>query len=374
MRKFSWLVLFVTALVIQFADAGAEEAKQSWADRVTLGGDFRYRHEGIYVEHQPDRVRHRIRLRVAVKAEINEFIDANARVATSTPATSDVGDPISTNQDLSGGFVPKTIWVDRAFVSYHPMASLSANGGKFGVPFESTDLHFDPDLNVEGISVSFQPANKEAKFTPFIRAAGFWAQERSSGADQGLFGGQVGGKVALNKGSAWLAVAYYDYGNVKNNPTLFRVSGFGNSVTTVSGPPLVASYINDYNIIDVNAQFKWKLNTVEATVLADFIQNMSPDNENTAWLAGIALRGKGKPTDWDFSYSYRVLEKDAVIGAFTDSDFAGGGTNSEGHRFAAGISPLANARLGVTWFVNQRDPDGADTHYERLMADVEVKF
>ncbi len=377
MRGFSFLVVLAVALSI--AGVQAEDAK-SWADRITLSGDFRYRHEGIYTETKdsagvahnlPDRNRHRIRLRLGAKAVVNSWVDASVRLATSTPQAPDVGDPISTNQDMSGGFAPKTIWVDRAYVTLKPVKNFNALAGRFGVPFESTDLEFDPDLNLEGIALSYQFSKKDAKFTPFARVGGFWAQERATGPDQDLFGVQFGGRLTSGKSSVMLAAAYYDWGNVKNLPSLFNTSkGFGN---TTAGTTATA-YVWDYNILDVNAQARWKGDKLDATVLGNYIQNMDPDSENAAWLAGVLLKWKAVKADWDFSYSYRVIERDAVIGAFNDSDFGGGGTNSAGHRFAAGISPITNTRLGLTWFANQRDPDGDDLHYERMMADLEVKF
>ncbi len=379
MRGFSYLVML--AAVLSVSSIQAEEAK-SWTDRISLNGDFRYRHEGIYTETKdstgtahnlPDRNRHRIRLRLGMKAAVNKWVHADVRLATSTPQAADVGDPVSTNQDMSGGFTPKTIWVDRAFVTLKPVKEFNALAGRFGVPFESTDLEFDPDLNLEGIALTYQSLakSKGASFIPFIRVGGFWAQERATGPDQDLFGAQLGGRLTAGKSSVMLAAAYYDWGNVKHLPTLFNPSkGFGNTTTGTTA----TAYVWDYNILDVNAQVRWKGDKLDATVLGNFIQNTDPDSENTAWLAGVLLKWKAVKADWDFSYSYRMIERDAVIGAFNDSDFGGGGTNSEGHRFAAGITPITNTRVGLTWFANQRDPDGADLHYERLMADLEVKF
>ena len=49
-------------------------------------------------------------------------------------------------------------------------------------------------------------------------------------------------------------------------------------------------------------------------------------------MAGATL-GKAKDKgSWQFDYNYRDLEADAVVGAFSDSDFAGGGTGAEGHK------------------------------------------
>ena len=295
------------------------------------------------------------------------YWDVALRLATSSSTSADVGDPISTNQDLGGGLAPKTIWLDRAYATFKPINEVSVTGGKFGVPYHFTDLQFDPDLNLEGIVVGAQGMNKEAVVTPFGRLGGYWVQERSTGPDQALFGAQIGASLKQDRITLTGAAAYYDYSNVKNSPTLFSITkSFGNT-------DIDDLYAYDYNLIDVNLLFKYKLDNVEASLLGNYIQNMDPDSENTAWLAGATLKGKGL-FEWDFGYNYRVLEADAVIGAFTDSDFGGGGTNAEGHRIWGGITPVKNTRLGVTWFVNQRDPDGSDIHYERLMADLEVKF
>ena len=375
MHQFSLLALLALATLLP-ATAGLAEKAKSWTDRIKLSGDFRYRHEGIYTDamasdgnanNLPDRVRHRIRLRIGADAIINRYWDVALRLATSSPTSADVGDPISTNQDLGGGLTPKTIWLDRAYAAFRPVNGLTITGGKFGVPYHFTDLQFDPDLNLEGIVAGAQGTNKDAVLLPFGRLGGYWLQERSTGPDQALFGAQVGARLKQNKLTLTGAAAYYDYSNVKSSPTLFSLTkSFGNTVTD-------NFYAFDYNLIDINLQFKYQMDKVEAMVLGNYIQNMDPDSDHTAWLAGVALKGTGL-FEWDLGYNYRVLESDAVIGAFADSDFGGGGTNAEGHKLWAGVSPVLNTRLGVTWFVNQRDPDGSDLHYERLMADLEVKF
>jgi hypothetical protein len=376
----------------------------SWLDKVKLSGDIRYRHEFISSETSNsagakvriyDRNRHRLRARLGLQVTVNPLVDAYFRLGTSTFASNTnnpgAGDPISTNQDMSGGFTPKPFWLDRAYIDYHPWKFFAARAGKQPVPFESTDLVWDGDLNVEGVAALF--THKMDKNEVYVRAGGFWAGERGASAtkhalDQGLFAGQIGGKLAMDKLSCGLAVAYIDYGNVKGNPTLYTPNnGFGNSLTPISGRGAVDSlgYLNDYNIIDVTANFKYKLDKIEPSLVLDFATNSDPKKDaaydkklNTSWLAGLNLKFNKLPLDWDFAYNYRVVQKDALLGAYTDSDPAGGGTNFNGHKLALGFNVMTGTRLGFAYFKNIKDSDNKNSskhfNYDRVQADFEVKF
>ena len=63
------------------------------------------------------------------------------------------------------------------------------------------------------------------------------------------------------------------------------------------------------------------------------MKNDDADDLDTGYLAGFKL-GKAKSKgSWQFQYQYEDLEADATLGAITDSDFMGGGTDGEGHKF-----------------------------------------
>ena len=57
-----------------------------------------------------------------------------------------------------------------------------------------------------------------------------------------------------------------------------------------------------------------------------------------------------------------------------DSDSGGGSTNIAGHKVSISCMPLAKVKLGVTYFRDTLDPDGAKLAYNRLMIDVEAKY
>ena len=392
--------LLVLPLALRAAEDKDSKPTTQWTDKITISGDFRYRHEFISQEtfnsttsektRVFDRNRHRIRLRLELKGQVNDKLDLYTRIATST-FSNGTGDPISTNQDLNDGFTPKPIWLDRAYVNFHPFKELQARAGKQPVPFENTDLVWDPDINMEGIAAL--TALDIEKNAVFLRLGGFWAGERGPATftkhalDQGLFGSQVGGKVRIGKAVAQLAAAYFDYGNVKNNPALYSPNTFfGNSSTNIAERGTdTLGYLFDYNLINVKTSIGCKLKKVEPTAVFDFVTNTAAKRDaaygkklSTSWLVGLTTKFTSLPIDWDLSYNYRVQQKDATMAAYADSDPAGGGTNYNGHKIAFGFHALTNTRLGLTYFRNIKDPESKDAekkfNYDRIQADLEVRF
>lgn len=400
MKKALWMCVLIAAVWLIPQTAAAEEAKKTWVDKLQLSGDLRYRHEFISGEKYDsssqqqarmyDRNRHRLRLRLALQAQVNDRVDVFVRLSSSTFANG-AGNPVATNQDLSGGSTPKPIWIDRAFVEIRPARMLTARAGKQPVPFEGTELLYDSDLNLEGIAALF--SHKLGAHELFLRAGGFWAGERGPDGfakhalTQGLFHGQIGGKIKLDKLSGQLAVSYVDYGNVKNNPTVWTVNnGFGNSLAPIgSRGSDTLGYLYDYNLLDITGSVKIKTKRVEPAAVFDFVTNSAAKKDpaydkklNTGWLAGLSVKFMKFPVDWDFLYNYRVLQKDAVLGAYADSDPAGGGTNYNGHRLSLGTGLMPGTRLAGTYFINTKDPDNKDAQrrlaYDRVQVDLEVKF
>ena len=90
----------------------------SWTDRISLGGDFRYRHEFIDADRDDKRDRHRQRLRVRLNlaGEVNDEITFRFQVSTASDEDSYGGDPGSNNQTLTNQWSMKHLWISRAYV------------------------------------------------------------------------------------------------------------------------------------------------------------------------------------------------------------------------------------------------------------------
>ncbi|MBI5058761.1 putative porin [candidate division KSB1 bacterium] len=350
-----WLVTLVRA-----------EAPKPWSDRITLSGDFRYRHESITEHAKPDRHRHRLRVRFATMATINERLEASLRLASGK------GEPVSTNQDLGGGSGQKGIWIDRAFLEMHPAPKISLFAGKFGVPLESTDLIWDTDLNLEGAAGRWKGDPKQSGL--LATAGGFWLTESATQPDQGLLLAQTGYRIVRGPRTAVLALAYADYQNLKHHAIIGGARG-----NRVAGSGSSAVYVSDFNLAELSfaGTRTWSKSTL--SLLGEYVVNMAASESNSARvgaLAGVTYKRKLSGWDWDVGYHYRRLAKDAAVGEFADSDFIGGGTNGSGHSVTGTIWPMANTLCRVRYLLNRIDPfdNGADRAYGRLMADIEVKF
>lgn len=355
------------AIGLSSAEAFADEVKP-WYERMSVQGDFRYRHESIFKESAKDRNRHRIRARVGLKATINPLTDATLRLASGR------GEPTSTNQDLGATSGQKPVWIDRAYLEFRPCKRGTLLGGKFGAPFKASDLMFDPDLNLEGVAGKF--GSKDMNF--YGSLGGYWLSESNRSYDQGLFSAQAGYLKSGESATINLALGYFDYQNLKHEPVLGTVGG--NTVSAGTNSPL---YVYDYNVAMIRAEWERKVDTKALTIWGEFAHNLSEiDREsgdperNNAYVIGINCNAPKAKLPWDAGYNVRVLERDAAVAEFTDSDFIGGGTNGWGHRLTIGIVPAQNMTLRSTYFLNYIDPfdDGANLTYQRLMLDAEVKF
>jgi hypothetical protein len=77
--------------------------------------------------------------------------------------------------------------------------------------------------------------------------------------------------------------------------------------------------------------------------------------------------------NWQAKVGYRYLQSDAVLDAFTDSDFHLGGTNAKGYTIAGKYSPLDHVQLGLRW-MSANAITGEPFAIDVLQADLQVEF
>lgn len=339
-----------------------------WAENVKLSGDFRYRHENVDDEGASvARARHRIRARIGIDAKVDDELDLHFRIASGS------SEPYTANQTLDEGFSSKDIWLDRAYVDWHPesVEGLSVFGGKMKNPFYKVggnQLVWDGDLNPEGIAAHYR-FPLDSVNTVHIVGGGFWAEESASGIDQALYGGQAYLKHDLaDKEHLLGGISYYDYADTKGHATLFdSTASFGNTVDSAG------RYDSDFDIVEFFGEYGFQAGVLPAALYGSVVQNASPSSsEELGWLIGGRLNKAKDPRSWEFNYNYRHVEADAVIGVFTDSDFNGGGTDGEGHKFNFKYQLTKNLQAALTYFINETISD--DDNYERLQADLIFKF
>jgi len=338
------------------------------ADGIELKGDIRYRHEMIDKEGSTTRTRHRVRARVELKAEVNDTLKAAVRVASGS------SDPVSSNQTLDDSFSSKGINLDKAYLDWAPeqLGGVHIIGGKMGKPWICVaDLVWDGDLNPEGLAAKVS-AGEDVTVT--ASAGGFWVDERSStSSDAMLYAGQVAlgvkGPVGLTIGAG-----VYTFTELEGNTVLAdETDSFGNSAVEVldaMGAVESLEYANEFEEVEGFIEAKTKAGELPIKAYAQYVVNNDASADDTGYLFGVGLGKAKEPGQVEFGYNYRDLEKDAVLGAMTDSDSFGGGTDGKGHKLMGKLKIAKNFDLGATYFMQE----AGTKDYDRLQIDLKLKF
>lgn len=409
---------------------GDVNAVPEWLDRLKWEGDFRLRYQGdLFSEGNApetsfqavgqnvsntleDRHRDRVRLRLGLNANITGGVDAGIRMTTGNTS-----DPVSTNQTLGNTGNKYNLVLDRAFIKLSLIDDLTLWGGRIPNPFFSTDLVWDDDVNFEGAAVSYAPGAQEPQreFKPFITAGVFPFQEveEKSGVaarDKWLAAAQAGLEwIPSTRARFKLGAGYYHYKNVSGvqnlTPTttgqydlsapqfrqkgnsLFVIDSDANNNNTQDDPvyglaadyrianlTLVADFA-DFYPVHVIGSFDWARNVGfdQAEILARTSQNIDPETDGYQARLTIGYPRITERHEWQAFVGYRYLERDAVLDAFTDSDFHLGGTNHKGFIIGGQYGIYKNTSLSVRW-MSSDEISGLPLAIDVFQLDLNAKF
>ena len=325
------------------------------------------------------------RLRLGGVVQLSDTLRADFRLASGNPSNA-----ISTNQTLGAYGSRWQLGVDKAALLWNPHSSswrqdADVRAGRFDNPFATyNELIWDQDLTFEGVAATWnwnraRAADEPASRWLFVTAGAFPLQEiELTSRDKWLYGAQLGTEIPFGH-DARLRVAggLFDYTNVTgllNAPdsklldysapaalqkgnTLFDIRNDTDASTNlfalagkyrlVTGLLQVDLLAFGENHLVVSGEFVKNIGWKRADVLALTGVDIAP--RTTGYEAGVAV-GRLKVAQlgqWRAALSYRRLERDAVLDAFTDSDFHLGGTDAEGYilSFDYGLGRSAFTRL-----------------------------
>ena len=350
------------------------DQKLAWAAKTQFKGDVRFRQETIKNDGVPnnrDSNRQRIRARLGAYSEINPQVDTGIRIATGSN-----DDPRSTNQDLNNYFDKKQIWLDQGYVDYHPDAikNLHIVGGKMPQQWVSMgDVIWDSDISPEGLSVSYKyPLSGSTEL--FGSAGHYTLKDNVDGEgvqfkhDLRLYAGQLGARFAITDNlKLTLGGSVYGYDNDNDItpggttiPTALAING--------NSPGEQFKLYEGFGQLDIAGL------PLPLSIYGQYVNNDDASNDqDTAWLAGVKTKIYGFAVD----YNYRDVQRNAVVGAFTDSDFANGFTGSRGSKLKVSYELDKNFALGATYFMADSDYTNAtlkDSDINTLQLDAEAKF
>jgi hypothetical protein len=349
---------------------------------------------------QEDRQRERIRARLGLLAKASDDFSVGFRLATGSTT-----DRVSTNQSLGQDFNKYQFLLDRAYVKYEPNEFLRVWAGRIPNPWFSTDLVWSENLNFEGVAATLgkhKSQEGQDSFQPYLTVGAFPLREKTPPTRDGrmLYGSQAGFQWNLSSRTRFkLGAAYYNYHNMQGRqegPDAFLVTS---STTSIQQTPNYGQYeyesglrqkgntlfltnsVNDYNTattplwglaarfreVDLTAALDlahW--DPVHFTMIADYVKNVGYDRNEIFGRTGLTAAelpdGRksgsllklqiGRPEindrhDWNAYVAYRYLGSDAVLDAFTNSDFGLGGTNNKGYILGFNYGFDRNVSLGV---------------------------
>jgi hypothetical protein len=192
-------------------------------------------------------------------------------------------------------------------------------------------------------------------------------------------------------------------GFIQQGNTLFALRNLVNP-TGVPNPPQFQYYglASKFHELNLTARLDYAAtDPIHLIFDADFVKNLGFDRASinsrnpvnnqgasaTAGQAGpwnggdsgyLARLTVGYPIlrdrwNWNFNVGYKYLESDAVLDAFTDSDFHLGGTNAKGYFVGGGLSIAKDMDLTARW-LSAREITGAPYSVDVIQVDLNGRF
>jgi len=464
----------------------APDALPDWVRGIRISGDFRFRDEGRFfdknnaldfvnvaainsgapfntdpatnpnnppiVNSRINRNYTRIRARLGLEADIDKSLTAYFRVATGTQPN-----PDSTMQTLGGYFADKSIWLDRAYVDYHPVDGAHVWLGRMANPFHLSELVWDDDVNPDGVAASYERDLGHGLSAYALGAAYVLDYGSDTAPDTALsdlktpeakskyiFAGQIGANwQATDAVKASLNAAYYDYTHIagqlspscsnladycltdysrpgysQKGNTLFAIRDITTTDPTNTADPQYYGLASKFRVLSISSDVDWRITDgLHLDLAAHYAKNLAysekdilargfnaasglsqivNNNEtcsvalvggicpagdsvfksgDTAWLVRATI-GTGKIDqrgDWELTASYRRIEPDALLDAFTDQDFHLGGTNARGWTVGAKYGVMRHTSIGVRW-MNTEQIWGPPFRVNLLQVDLDTHF
>jgi polyhydroxyalkanoate synthesis regulator phasin len=357
------------AKTVKNEDLVAMQQKLAWATNTQLKGDVRVRYENIHIEHEKDnggrdKDRQRLRARLGAFTQVNPEVEAGIQIATGNSK-----DARSTNQDLDDYFNKKDLWLDLAYIDFHPaqVPGLKVFGGKMKQPWVSLgDVIWDGDINPEGVAASY---SRKWGMTELFGSAGYFVLKDNVDGDGvqfehdlRLYQGQVGTRFYPGDSfKVTLGGSVYAYDNASDSAAL-RVNG---------------NTTDQFRLYEAFGQLDVIGLPLPLSLYGQYAKNGaargSDKDQDAAWLVGFMTR----LFDVGVDYNYRDVQRNGVVGAFTDSDFASGFVGSRGHKVKLKYDLGKNFAVGATYFLTESDVASRfarDASANTLQLDVEAKF
>lgn len=379
------MVLLSLLSAVAFAQESKLEIKApSWF------GDLRYRSAVTREDIDDQRPVNQLRVRLGVQADVNENTLVRVRLATATSA-------ISSNQTLGDSSEPgmprRSFGIDLAYLEWKIDGQNKIWAGRTPNPFFAsgkTQTIYDSDLAFEGLA-SRHEFLKNDNGNAFLNLGAFMIAENYAKPDDvvdtGLLGADLGYVLPTPAGDFTFHVATHVFVNIqdkditsiekgaKTDAFSFPLDRWRGNIVDVNDPLAVPAdrkyYIRSkYELQEGGVQWKIPLSGHEILIFADAVVNPGAEELNRATETGIGWTW-GRST---LTAAAVTKESDSVVGAFTDSDSNGGGTDNRGTRVGWVYQLSKGSQFALTHYEATRGMDAVSRTFFATQADIVVVF
>jgi len=357
--------------------------KMSWAERIRLKGDFRYRYQNGDIDGpvtdaggdtiDGSRNRNRIRARAAIVATLPEDFEVGLGIASGGD------DPVSTNQTLGGGGSTKDINLDMAYFDWTGLENTSIRGGKFKRKLKvvgKSAMQWDSDWRPEGMSIAWD------NDTFFAQGLATYLESDSDKDSEFAYLLQAGAQAEVAGIKLLGGVGYTDI-DAEGSECFFEVDDFdqcfGNEAITNGSGDLV--YVNDFHVYNVFGSAAFDFAGMPLSVFGDWIKNDAADDSDSGFLVGAQLGKLKKKGSWQIKAYFEELEANATLGLLSNSDFGVGGTNGKGFVVSGGYGITDQVAAKFSYYAVENNSDnlpvyngGEDFDTDILQLDLTFKY
>jgi hypothetical protein len=263
--------------------------------------------------------------RMGLGADISYSSDDNL-------APKDVTLPLALIRD---NYDSRSIRLDVAYLGLSLSPTLKIDAGRMAMPFHTTDMIWDKDLRVQGLSGSWSFGQAKTG-EPIVRLSGIYSRGshvfvdsvKTDGASTGDGVTVTGGSVDVGFGSdkrVELSASYLAFDKLENLERMIRRQN-----TRVNG-----LLTREYGVVDavlrlrMSAPFPMQLAVNGAT------NRKADDQKNGVWVTFVA--GSLVEQRLRAEYTYAKVDKDVTVAAYAGDDFFWG-TGWQGHRAEIGFA------------------------------------
>ena len=332
--------------------------------------DLRLRYESIERDDKANKYRNRYRLRLGAKVDLVDNLQLVAGMRSGFANPTSGNQTFKSDKSLNDYFLESLRFniLGLTYKSDNSTYKVGRQPNMIYKPIKS-QLIWDNDVSMNGINYQYKDDSKIITLgvnQPTL-------EEKANSKDNvNLFIAQYVHKTKLNSSKLNLGAGLYYYDGLKGNTTLFG-SSKGNSLDASD------LYTNDYHIVEAFAELQLKdVLGKPLKIAASVAHNIAASDDNFGYDLGIQLGKAKKVGQWQVKYSYTDIEKDAVYGAYSDSDNFGGGTAASGHALRGKYKAGKNLYLAGNFFSNKLDESKSSTgkvaDYNRVQLDMIYKF